>query len=222
MTTTKEIQNTVTTKQRVGIISPLQADRSANTWHKIQFNPPFPDNNQVIVIPMTQTYQGTDTPGLRIRNVNPQGFEIRFDEIITSTGNNSNGQHANEQDRALIKNTDDFLGVLALPDARYSVRQRSPYKESFDTSSLKRKSSFVKIAQQWGIILATAHSRADKDFNPIYIPYSFAKQVTKQTENSQEEFQLLVKEIAFDYAQQVERDWQSFLNHFDVEPMFCD
>ncbi|MDJ0508357.1 MAG: DUF2252 family protein [Crocosphaera sp.] len=552
MTTTKEIQNTVTTKQRVGIINPLQADRSANTWHKISFNPPFPDNNQVIVLPMTQTYQGNETPGLRIRNVNPQGFEIRFDEVITSTGNSSDGHHINEQVgwlaygiaapglavnkevqqrsefvcgelekynnnispenkrlkygkmacsafrfyrgtnhlywsdftndprlqqfgnektktwiqgdlhafnfgsfdndndvvvydlndfdeslvadyqydvwrmaislviiarethkfsspeqeqvieafaqyyletlakcaedkqakkaefskkntyaalddfleeveeensrkemldkwtelvanqrifklsseklgevsegqkriirqalsgyyaslpeklasqsdkfkvkdiaerllagtgslgtpryymlledhkgierildikrqskptayqyfnneqkeqynqwfgesegqrhatayRALIKNTDDFLGVLELADGSnpgsYSVRQRSPYKESFDTSSLKRKSSFVKIAQQWGIILATAHARADKDFSPMYVPYFFAKQVTKQTENSQEAFQLLVKEIAFDYAQQVETDWQSFLNHFDVEPLFCD
>ena len=97
MTTTKEIQNTVTTKQRVGIINPLQADRSANTWHKIRFNPPFPDNNQVVVIPMTQTYQGSDTPGLRVRNVNYEGFEIRFDEVITSIGNNSDGNHANEQ-----------------------------------------------------------------------------------------------------------------------------
>jgi hypothetical protein len=66
---------------RVGLIDPLQDDRAAGTWHRVRFDPPFHPDAQVVVIPMTQTYNGSEPPGLRIRRVTPNGFEIRFDEI---------------------------------------------------------------------------------------------------------------------------------------------
>ncbi len=86
----------MTNLQSVGIINPLKADRKANTWHKVTFDQPFSEDSQIIVIPMTQTYVGNETPGLRLRNVNAQGFEIRFDEVI-SGGKNSDGDHGDEQ-----------------------------------------------------------------------------------------------------------------------------
>jgi len=83
-------------EQRVGIIDPLNADRSRNTWHKVTFNVPFASNKKVVVIPMTQTYNGNGTPGLRIKNVTSSGFEIRFDEVV-GTGDLSDGSHTTEQ-----------------------------------------------------------------------------------------------------------------------------
>jgi len=80
---------------RVGKIDPLSADRKSNTWHKVDFTPPFPANTNVVVIPMTQTYNGWEIPGLRLQNVNTDGFQIRFDEL-RSTAANSDGEHGDE------------------------------------------------------------------------------------------------------------------------------
>jgi hypothetical protein len=81
--------------QRAGIIDPLDADRKRNTWHKVTYDVPFDSNKKVVVIPMTQTYRGNGTPGLRIQNVTPLGFEIRFDEVV-GTGNLSDGAHTTD------------------------------------------------------------------------------------------------------------------------------
>ncbi len=86
-------------EQRVGIINPLQADRAHNNWHRVNFDPPFGSNKRVVVIPMTQTYNGNEIPGLRIRNVTQTSFEIRFDEanILKDGGKYaSDGDHIDE------------------------------------------------------------------------------------------------------------------------------
>lgn len=88
-------QSPLSSQQRVGIIPALKADRKANTWHTVKFDPPFPGDTQVAVIPMTQTYNGHETPGLRIRHVTPEGFEIRFDEIV-ARGRSADGAHLDE------------------------------------------------------------------------------------------------------------------------------
>ena len=62
-------QNTQILDQRVGIIDPLDSDRSQNTWHQVTFDIPFAQGKKVVVIPMTQTYVGNGTPGLRLQNV---------------------------------------------------------------------------------------------------------------------------------------------------------
>ena len=85
---------------RVGIIDPLRDDRASGSWLTVQFQPPFAENMAVVVIPMTQTYKGGETPGLRIRNVTHASFQIRFDEAVIVTcpsGNcSADGNHVNE------------------------------------------------------------------------------------------------------------------------------
>jgi len=88
-------------EQRVGIIDPLSEDRKHNNWHTVHFDPPFgSDKSGVVVIPMTQSYNGPEIPGLRIRNVTHRSFEIRFDEanILKEGGKYaSDGDHVNEE-----------------------------------------------------------------------------------------------------------------------------
>ena len=94
-----EFQFKTSFEQRVGTINPLSADRAHNNWHKVHFDPPFGSDKTVLVIPMTQTYNGPETPGLRIRNVTRDSFEMRFDEanILKSGGRYaSDGDHVNE------------------------------------------------------------------------------------------------------------------------------
>ncbi|WP_199743999.1 hypothetical protein, partial [Trichormus variabilis] len=82
-----DLQSHQNLEQRVGIIDVLDADRQSNTWHHITFDVPFAEDKKVVIMPMVQTYNGFETPGLRIQNVSRLGFDIRIDEII-GTGNN--------------------------------------------------------------------------------------------------------------------------------------
>ena len=82
------------------MIDPLCEDRKHNNWKTVNFDPPFGFNKVVVVIPMTQTYNGPEIPGLRIRNVTNSSFQIRFDEanILKDGGRHaSDGDHVNEQ-----------------------------------------------------------------------------------------------------------------------------
>ncbi len=112
---------------------------------------------------------------------------------------------------AITRHTDDHLGWMLLTDGTYSVRELSPFKETFDTTTLDTETRFTKLAEQWGAILAMDHARADKDFDPNYVPYSLDKQVGEATNGHHAEFRALVRSIAFDYADQVQTDWNTFI-----------
>ena len=96
-----DFQNSRILDRRVGTISPLLEDRASGAWHKVTFAPPFPSNRRVVVMPMTQTYNGQESPGIRIQNVTPNSFEIRFDETIYRLTNQppviSDGNHINNE-----------------------------------------------------------------------------------------------------------------------------
>ncbi len=136
---------------------------------------------------------------------------------------------------ALTKHTDDYLGWMYLSDPEgqfsgyYSVREVSPNKAAFDdlkdengnefSLANAEQSDLLSIAKQWGKILATAHARSDQDFDEKYVPYSFEKQVTKITDGKHKEFRRLVREVAFDYAKQVQADYGSFVQK--LKPKDC-
>ncbi len=82
-------------EQRVGLIDPLSEDRGSESWHTVTFDPPFPAGQKVVVIPMTQTYTGPDTPNLRIKDVTVNSFQIRIDEVIFGA-TKADGNHADE------------------------------------------------------------------------------------------------------------------------------
>ena len=115
--------------------------------------------------------------------------------------------------KALINNPDPYLGWIELSNGFYSVRERSPYKDSILAANLNKDQGFTNMAKLWGKILATAHARADKDYNPELIDpisYSFEKQVDKLTDGHHKEFRVLVRQIAFEYADQVQEDYEAF------------
>lgn len=115
--------------------------------------------------------------------------------------------------RALTARADDHLGWMALADGAYSVRERSPFKETFDTEDLDTDGRFTNLAEQWGAILATDHARADKDYRSDIIGYSFDKEVDLRTDGAHAQFRALVREVARAYAQQVYADHSTFADH---------
>lgn len=53
-----------------------------STFSSVDFPAPFPAGSKIIVIPMVQTFNGPDTPGIRITDVTTTGFKIRLNELV--------------------------------------------------------------------------------------------------------------------------------------------
>ncbi|MBD0669300.1 hypothetical protein [Streptomyces sp. CBMA156] len=69
---------------------------ATSTFTQVTFPAPFPDNATVIVVPFVQTFNGPDTPGVRIADVTTAGFKIRFNELVGSGRALSDGPHTSE------------------------------------------------------------------------------------------------------------------------------
>jgi hypothetical protein len=71
---------------------------NTETFTQVTFPSPFAEGAKVVVVPFVQTFNGPDTPGLRIANVTPTGFKIRMNELVANGGQQalSNGVHCAE------------------------------------------------------------------------------------------------------------------------------
>lgn len=113
--------------------------------------------------------------------------------------------------RALAEHPDRYLGWLEMDDGVYSVRERSPFKDDFDTTGLSKKKHYFRMAAQWGEILATEHKRASRSLNPDQ-PFLFEQTLAAMTQDRETEFAGLVTAIAVHYAECVERDYRTFMD----------
>ena len=117
--------------------------------------------------------------------------------------------------KALGYRVDDHLGWMSLADGKtYSVRERSPWKDTFDTAELTSITRLTNLAEQWGALLATHHARADKDWDSALIPHSIDGAVDALTDGDHEGFRALVQAVAGAYANQVVLDYESFYVSF--------
>ena len=64
------------------------------SFTSVDFPTPFPEGTNVIVIPMVQTFNGSDTPGVRIAKVTNTGFKIRMNELVINDKNSEDGKKA--------------------------------------------------------------------------------------------------------------------------------
>ena len=67
-----------------------------STFTRVTFPTPFPAGSKVIVIPAVQTFNGPQNPGIRLADVNKDGFLIRFNEVYATAAVKSDGLHATE------------------------------------------------------------------------------------------------------------------------------
>ncbi|MGV9313808.1 hypothetical protein ACWDR0_16705 [Streptomyces sp. NPDC003691] len=67
-----------------------------STFTQVTFPASFPDGSTVVVIPFVQTFNGPDTPGLRIADVSTVGFKIRINELHANGKVTSDGTHTAE------------------------------------------------------------------------------------------------------------------------------
>ncbi|WP_443075103.1 hypothetical protein [Streptomyces sp. NBC_01435] len=67
-----------------------------STFTQVAFPTAFPGGSTVIVVPFVQTFNGADTPGLRIADVTTAGFRIRINELYANGKVTSDGTHTTE------------------------------------------------------------------------------------------------------------------------------
>lgn len=83
-----------------------------------------------------------------------------------------NHMFQNEADRTAIAQrhltsfTDPFVGWIEIDGNPYYVRQRSPWKASFEMSDLTDPNSFVEFIEQIAIATATSHVRGSVSKSP--------------------------------------------------------
>jgi hypothetical protein len=68
---------------------------NTSTFTRVTFPTPFPQGSQVVVFPLTQTFNGPETPGIRIHDVTNTGFLIRLNEVFAGAVK-SDGTHTAE------------------------------------------------------------------------------------------------------------------------------
>ncbi|MFC6100011.1 LecA/PA-IL family lectin [Olivibacter domesticus] len=84
---------------QVGVIDLVSDKPSAtkvgddSTFITVTFPKPYPVGSQVVVVPEVQTFNGPDTPGLRISQVTNTGFKIRMNELVAYAKPLSGGEH---------------------------------------------------------------------------------------------------------------------------------
>ncbi len=124
---------------------------------------------------------------------------------------------------ALATEPDDLMGWMRLHNGYYSVRERSPYKDTFDTATLTKTKDFCEASEIWAKIMAKEHTRAVRDLRVGGKRYSIAKEITKRVEigtRGREDFKALVRDFAFEYANQVDADYGYFME--EMQPDDCD
>lgn len=124
--------------------------------------------------------------------------------------------------RALSVDTDRHVGYMLLPlvipelkistpKFVYFVRERNPYKATWEYLENGNAEALQEMCKWWGKILATQHSRSGKQFRDgAYVKKYFPAEFRIATKGKTKEFVAQVLEIAFLNAEQVIRDWTAF------------
>ena len=83
---------------RLSSPGPVVTTTSTSTFTTVNFPTPFPEGSDVIVLPVVQTFNGPDTPGIRIADVTTTGFKFRMNELVRGGPRQalSDGQHTTE------------------------------------------------------------------------------------------------------------------------------
>ena len=83
----------------LGSSGPTELGTDTGSFIDVIFPTPFPAGSNVVVIPMVQSFNGCNTPGIRIARVSLTGFKIRMNELVVNNPNAtalSDGPHVDE------------------------------------------------------------------------------------------------------------------------------
>jgi uncharacterized protein (DUF2252 family) len=107
-------------------------------------------------------------------------------------------------------NADVLIGHASVAGRPYYVHEKSPYQEDFDYTLLSTAGKLNTAATYFGQALASAHAIADQDYDATIVTYSIDKQVADAI-TSKSGLKAEISSFAFEYAAQVQLDWQAFV-----------
>lgn len=119
------------------------------------------------------------------------------------------GVRAAKTAKAQLLNADVLIGSATIAGRPYFVREKSPYQEDFDDALLTTAGKLNTAATYLGQALASAHAISDQDYDAAIVSYSIDKQVSDAVV-SKSGLKAEIADFAFDYAAQVELDWDAF------------
>lgn len=128
-------------------------------------------------------------------------------------GYNEGGRVAKTAKAQLI-NADVLVGYTTIAGKPYFVREKSPFQEDFDYNLLTSAGKMNTAATYVGQALASAHAISDQDYDATIVTYSIDKQVSDAV-TSVSGLKSEIATFAFDYAAQVQYDWQSFVTAYN-------
>lgn len=114
--------------------------------------------------------------------------------------------------QAHLSQPDPLTGYVTVADTPYFLREKSPYQEAFDYTTVTRVKSFMTAVAAMGQVLAKAHARADKDFNPAISSHRIDKAILELIGDHEGLFIQEIIDFAHGYAAQVRLDWQDFVS----------
>jgi uncharacterized protein (DUF2252 family) len=147
--------------------------------------------------------------------------EVASAVAIANAGNlpgyvydNHQGERVAKSMKASLSNTDVLVGWCTINGLPYFVREKSPSEADFDTSTLDTVGKFSTAVQYAGKVVAKNHATSDKDYDASLIAYSIDKEIDSLIQANQSGFKTEIVNFALNYANQVQFDYQSFLNAY--------
>jgi uncharacterized protein (DUF2252 family) len=112
--------------------------------------------------------------------------------------------------KAQVLSADVLTGWTTVSGVNYFLREKSPFQEDFDYTTLTSYSEWMDATDAFGKAVAKIHALSDKDYNSALIASGIDKAISDLTNGKHSEFRAEVRSFAKDYATQVEYDYASF------------
>lgn len=155
---------------------------------------------------------GSDDVILQVKQESPSVVGIAAPGQLPSYAYEGHeGERAARSMKAGLSNTDVLTGWATISGAPYLVREKSPYEADLDYTKLTSYGSFSTAVQYMGKVVAKNHAMADKDYDATLNPYSIDKEIDDAV-TSKSGLKTEVVNFATRYADQVQLDWQAFVN----------
>lgn len=145
----------------------------------------------------------------------PSWFDYCSPEAIKLNNFSDNGERIVMGIKALSMHSSPSIGYAKFDDGSYLVRPRSPWKGAVDAATLTDLEEFRQVCTQMGVLSATAHSRADNDYNSKIIPWSFEAEFAKVAAMHEKEFVASISEPAENWLSHLDSDyacWAAYYN----------
>lgn len=136
--------------------------------------------------------------------------QIDNGRLPASAYGNNEGCRVAKTLKAQSINADVLTGCTMVNGVAYYLHEKSPNQQDFDLAALSTAGKFNTAATYIGQALASAHALADQDYDASIVSYSIDKQVSDAV-TSKSGLKAEIVAFAYDYAAQVNLDWQAFV-----------